>query len=108
MKGSVLFERILVLLVTQQRESVLLFPGDAGFRRHVFGGLDHGALSVGVAVEVVPHPLLALAPAAGSERVRVIHMRPVACFITGDRQDTASGISLDLEGSTCQHTRGGC
>ena len=78
MKGSVLFKRILVLLVAQQGESVLLFPRDAGFRRDVFDGLDHGVLGVGITVEVVPHPLLTLALASGTERVGVIDVWPIA------------------------------
>jgi len=74
---AVVGQRAPVLLFAHQHDFVLLRRGDAVLLRDVLCGLQHRVPTERVAAEVVEHPVLGGAGAAGSSRVRVVQVRAV-------------------------------
>ena len=74
---------------------------------HVFGGADHRMLTERVVAEIIHHPILARAGAAGAFRIGVIDVRPVRGAIAGDRHRGPRLADLDLLHSGKQRTHAG-
>ena len=76
-KGAIVLERFFILLITHQRELVLLRGSQAVFGRNILGRFQHVDACVRVAVEVVHYPVFMLAGTARPMGRRIVNMGPV-------------------------------
>src|SRR6266496_2169126 len=88
-KCSIIFKRLLVLLIAEQGNCILLLRRDSGFTGDVLRCLEHGIGSKRVKIEIIPYPVFILTFATRAKWIGVIDMRPVARFVTRDSQYAA-------------------
>ena len=93
-----LFQGLLILLITAQRDLVLLGRGYVPSGRTVLRGAGHITFHVRVLVEIAHDPVFGLACAPGSQRVGVVDVRAVGDPVGGDGQHTFGQTGLDFLG----------
>src|SRR5260221_1563370 len=106
-EGTIIGQRVLVLRIAAYRHLVLFLGGDPALACDILRRLDHGDGGKGIAGEIVEYPILMLAGAAGTARVRVVKMRPVRGAIGGAHDRSLPGVTGDLLGGHLQDARTG-